>query len=134
MAYHDIPTLPEGWVTSTNIENHISLLRAEGETRYSIAIYPTSASTSRSGWTVMGLANYEPFRPVFADNASLQEALSIAISEISAKNDGDQIGHVRKADTSQDSSQSTEQSDATGGESETENQSTDGQSDLNRWV
>ena len=82
----------------------------------------------------MGLANYEPFRPVFADNASLQDALSTAIAEISAKNDGDQIDHIRKADTSQDSSQSIEQSDVTGGESATENQSTDGQSDLNRWV
>jgi biotin operon repressor len=133
MAYHDIPTLPEGWVTSTNIEKHISLLRAEGETRYSLAIYPTSTSTPRSEWTVMGLANYEPFRPVFTDGAPLQEALSIAIDEINAKRRGEQIDHIRKAGTNVDSSQASGETETAGG-AETENHPTDDQSDLNRWV
>lgn len=135
MAHHDIPEIPSGWVVSTNTEEHISLLRAEGETRYSIAIYPTNPTTTRSGWTVMGLANYEPFRPVFADNVPLEDALSTAIDEITAKNNGEQTTHVRKAgdDQNGDPTDNPEQQ-PNDEDTETEPDSSDGQSDLNRWT
>ncbi|MFD1570071.1 MULTISPECIES: hypothetical protein [Haloferacaceae] len=135
MAHHDIPDLPSGWVVSTNIEEHISLLRAEGETRYSIAIYPTNPATTHSGWTVMGLANYEPFRPVFTDNATLEDALSTAIDEITAKNNGEQITHVRKAGGDQDADPTDNpEPESDDEDTETDSDSGDGQSDLNHWT
>ncbi|CDK38045.1 hypothetical protein [Halorubrum sp. AJ67] len=135
MAHHDIPDLPSGWVVSTNIEEHISLLRAEGETRYSIAIYPTNPATTRSGWTVMGLANYEPFRPVFTENASLEDALSTAIDEITAKINGEQIAHVRKAGSDQDAEPTDNpEPESADEDTETDSDSSDGQSDLNHWT
>jgi len=135
MAHHDIPDLPSGWVVSTNIEKHISLLRGEGETRYSIAIYPTNPATTRSGWTVIGLANYEPFRPVFTDNAPLEDALSTAIDEITAKNNGEQITHIRKAGSDQDVEPADKsEPESSDEDAKTESDSINGQSDLNRWA
>lgn len=134
MTYHNIPSIPEGWVTSTNTEKHIAFVQTEGEKRCSLALYPTNTSNPELGWTVLGLANYEPFRPVFTDTTPLQEATAVAMEEMKAKNRDNQIDHIRKAGTHANTIQSTSESNSESKPSDADKQSTESQSGLDRWV
>jgi hypothetical protein len=86
------------------------------------------------GWTVLGLANYGPFRPVFTDTTPLQEATAVAIEEMKAKNRDDQIDHIRKASTHANTIQSTSESNSESEPSGGDKQSTESQSGLDQWV
>ena len=74
---HDLPELPEGWVVATNIEQHISLLYADGDGR-SIAVKPMHPDSDQ--WKTIGVAGYAPDAPVFTRYVSLNEAISTACS------------------------------------------------------
>ena len=78
---HDTPDLPDGWVVSTNIEQHVAFLFDDGR---SIAVKPFSDSA----WKVIGVADYAPEAPVFVQNVTIKEAMETAAEVMEAVTNG----------------------------------------------
>lgn len=116
---HDLPEPPEGWTVSTNVETHIAYLYADGDGR-SLAIIPTHPESTET-WKVIGVAEYGPDCPRFAEAVSLDEAIDIATEEMEAVLEGESIAPANARDDRDDEDEQIEEND------------TETQSSLGEW-
>lgn len=93
---HELPTPPDGWVVSTNIEQHVAFLYSDGDRR-SLALIAGSHPEAAE-WRVRGLANYGPDLPLFTAGVSFDEAVETAVNEMEAQLEGNSIEPVDVAD------------------------------------
>lgn len=128
---HDTPDLPDGWVVSTNIEQHVAFLFDDGR---SIAVKPFSGTSDT--WKVIGVADYAPEAPVFVQNVDIEAAMETAAEVMEAVTNGteDEIEPVKTIGAAFDPEGDEAETGGDGDDSDGESDNGDTQADLNSFL
>ncbi|ERH00808.1 MAG: hypothetical protein J07HN6_02436 [Halonotius sp. J07HN6] len=87
-----VPDPPDDWTVSTTTETHLALYyAADGR---SLVVRPAEPPAS-NGWTVKGLAGYEPPYPIFADGVDRAEAIDAAWNVMKTVAAGETVSPVQ---------------------------------------
>lgn len=129
---HDTPDLPDGWVVSTNIEQHVAFLYDDDGR--SIAVKPFSGTSD--AWKVIGVADYAPEAPVFVQNVDIEAAMETAAEVMEAVTNGteDEIEPVKTIGAAFDPEGDEAETDEDKADSTDETASDDSQADLSSFL
>jgi hypothetical protein len=133
---HDIPDLPDGWVVATNINHHVSCLYSGGDGR-SIALTPAGSRDPVEQWKVIGVANYAPEPPVFAQYVDFETAIETATEVMEAVVNGneDQIDPVKTKESAFDpNTESSDDDNETSEDADGDNKQNDNQAAISQFI